>query len=183
VLEAGIGEVRIRLIAEENVFAKGKLDLATKLLLENMEINEGDSVLDLGCGSGVIGIYVSKIKKNVKVTFVDNDYLSVETTKKNLVLNEVNNGEVFVSDGIEVVKNRTFSCVISNPPFHQGREVSHLAAERFIRDSYGILKTGGKMYVVCSAFLNYEKVFRQFFGDFTIVARNKSFKVILGFKK
>lgn len=181
--EYNVDGVSLKLISEENVFAKGKLDSATKLLLENLIINDGDKILDLGCGSGVIGLFASKKGRKIKVILADNDYLSIKAAEKNLILNQVDSYQLIVSDGFSEMKGERFDCIISNPPFHQGREVSHSVAERFIRESYGYLLPGGKMYVVCNVFLAYEKIFKEIYDDSKIVAENKSFKVILGVKK
>jgi len=183
VQEYDINGVSLKLITDENVFAKGKLDSATKLLLENLIINDSDKILDLGCGSGVIGLFASKKAKDVRVTLVDNDYISIKTAERNLILNKVNNYQLFVSDGLSEMKEGLFNCIISNPPFHQGREISHLVAERFIRESYKYLLPGGKLYIVCNIFLAYEKIFKEIYNDSKIIAKNKSFKVILGVKK
>lgn len=180
--EINIKNTSLKLVSEENIFAKGNLDPATKLLLENLEINIGDKVLDLGCGSGIIGLTTAKMARDVKVTLVDNDYLSVKITKQNTELNKISNCEVFVSDGIKAIKNKKFNCVVSNPPFHQGRKKSLFVAEQFIGESYEALSPKGRLYIVCNAFLPLEKTIKQVFGDATVIARNASYKVIHAIK-
>lgn len=178
-----INGIKIKLTQEENVFAKGKLDSATRLLLENLKIKDNDKILDLGCGAGVLGIVASKMAKNVKVTFIDNDYLSVDTTQKNLILNQIQNSDVFVNNGAKAIKDQRFDVVVTNPPFHQGRGISLNITDQFIRDGSRILVKDGQMYVVCNVFLSYEKTMKRIFGNAKIIASNKSFKVILSTKE
>ena len=178
-----INGIKIKLIQEENVFAKGKLDSATKLLLENLKIKDNDEILDLGCGAGVLGIVASKMAKNVKITFIDNDYLSIDTTQKNLVLNQIQNSDVSINNGATAIKDRRFDVVVTNPPFHQGRGILLDIADQFIRDGSRVLVKDGQMYVVCNIFLPYEKTMKRVFGNARIIASNKSFKVILSTKE
>lgn len=62
----------------------------TKLCLENMEsiVNDGDSVLDLGCGSGILSIGAYLLGAN-DLTMVDIDLNSVRVAKENLLQNEI----------------------------------------------------------------------------------------------
>lgn len=173
-----VNGISLKLILEEGVFAKGKLDPATKLLLENIEIKNGENVLDLGCGSGVIGMIASKMANDVKVTLVDSDYLAIKIAEQNLKLNKIDNCGVIVSDGTGKIKGKKFDCVIFNPPFHQGREVSLLVAEQFIKESFDLLLPDGRLYVVCNIFLPQEKIINRIFGNSNIVVKNKSYKVI-----
>ena len=55
------------------------------------------SVLDYGCGTGILGIASKKIFKNNKITFVDIDINALKLTKKNLRLNNIISREIFLS--------------------------------------------------------------------------------------
>ena len=56
------------------------------------------SVLDYGCGTGILGIASKKIFKNNKITFVDIDINALKLTKLNLKLNNVISREIFLSN-------------------------------------------------------------------------------------
>lgn len=77
-----VNGIEIKLFREDNVFAKGKVDQASLLLLTNLQVSDNNNILDLGCGAGILGIVASKMAKDTKVTLVDNDYISTETTQK-----------------------------------------------------------------------------------------------------
>jgi len=174
--------LEIDLKLDERVFAKGKLDLATKLLIENVEVEDGSKILDLGCGSGVIGIAISKLGKNIDVTYVDDDYAATEVTKDNLIKNDSKNFAVFLSNEFDKIKERKFDLIVSNPPFHLGKQTSKIVASEFIKKSYFSLSPKGKLYIVCNAFLPYEKSIKNIFGNCEIVARTPAYKLLMAKK-
>ena len=55
------------------------------------------SVLDYGCGTGILGIASKKIFKNNKITFVDIDMNALKLTKQNLRLNNIISREILLS--------------------------------------------------------------------------------------
>ncbi len=55
------------------------------------------SILDYGCGTGILGIASKKFLKNNKITFVDIDINALKLTKKNLRLNNIISREIFLS--------------------------------------------------------------------------------------
>jgi len=55
------------------------------------------SVLDYGCGTGILGIASKKIFKNNKITFVDIDINALKLTKQNLRLNNIICREILLS--------------------------------------------------------------------------------------
>jgi ribosomal protein L11 methyltransferase len=58
----------------------------TRLCLEELVVNGGGSLLDVGCGSGVLAVAGAKLGF-VPVTAVDHDPVAVETTRSNLAAN------------------------------------------------------------------------------------------------
>jgi len=57
-------------------------------------IKGGERVLDVGCGSGILGL--ACIKLGALVELCDTDPLSVESTKENFILNEALYGKIWV---------------------------------------------------------------------------------------
>lgn len=58
-------------------------------LMQKVDI-KNKTVLDIGCGSGVLGLCAAKLGAK-KVTLIDNDILAVETSEKNIALNKFQN--------------------------------------------------------------------------------------------
>ncbi|MCQ2387188.1 MAG: 50S ribosomal protein L11 methyltransferase [Clostridia bacterium] len=63
----------------------------------NQLVKEGDTVLDVGCGSGILGITACKLGAK-KVIMTDIDECAVKATEKNMKLNEIKNGEVYLKN-------------------------------------------------------------------------------------
>lgn len=58
-----IDDLILPMYTDNGVFSKDKLDYGTRLLLNNLPLsNMKGNVLDLGCGYGPVGIYLSKNK-------------------------------------------------------------------------------------------------------------------------
>lgn len=76
---------------------------------------KGDTVLEIGCGSGAISIALAK-KANAKVTAVDINPEACELTKENVSANGAR-VEVLCGDMFEPVKKKKFHMIVSNPPY------------------------------------------------------------------
>ena len=110
--------------SDNGVFAKNKIDYASKLLVETFikEIRDDKSngyILDVGCGYGFIGIVVGKVL-NKKVALIDVNKRALHLCKRNIKLNEVN-GKAYESNAYECVKNK-YEYIITNPPIRAGKE-------------------------------------------------------------
>lgn len=60
-------------------------------------VKPSDTVLDVGCGSGILGIVASKLGAN-KVVMTDIDECAIVATEHNMKLNGVSNGEVLIKN-------------------------------------------------------------------------------------
>tara|TARA_B110001454_G_scaffold180389_1_gene173997 strand:+ start:1072 stop:1620 length:549 start_codon:yes stop_codon:yes gene_type:complete len=76
--------------------------------------NESGSVLEIGCGSGIISIHLAK--KGNQVTSVDINPKAVNATKFNAKQNQVDI-EVLEGNMFEKVKGRKFDFIVCNPPY------------------------------------------------------------------
>ena len=73
-------------------------------------VNSGDSVIDVGCGSGILGLACKKLGANVELC--DTDPLSVESCKENFVLNEETYDKLW--EGSIDKAEKTYDVVIAN---------------------------------------------------------------------
>ncbi|MGL4947440.1 MAG: 50S ribosomal protein L11 methyltransferase, partial [Cetobacterium sp.] len=87
--------------------------LCLKIMEEN--IKAGNSVIDVGTGSGILMIAAEKLGAT-DIYGTDIDELAVEATKENLELNNISSetSKVFLGDLISVVKDKQFDVVVAN---------------------------------------------------------------------
>jgi len=64
------------------VFAWNRLDEGTRLLVEHMRIEPEDTVLDLGCGTGIVGVVSARIATRGKVVLVDTDAEAIRSATR-----------------------------------------------------------------------------------------------------
>ena len=90
-----------------------------RAVVEFAELCDGDSVLDLYCGIGTIGLAVAKSNPNVKVYGVEINKKAVENAKENAKNNRIENAEFFAGDSAdfaEIIKEINPGCIVIDPP-------------------------------------------------------------------
>ncbi|MEC9485162.1 MAG: methyltransferase [Candidatus Izemoplasma sp.] len=170
-----INHIPITVYTDHGVFNKGYLDLGTQILLNTIEVDDSSHVLDLGCGSGIIGIYLTK-KFHVDVDMVDINERAVALTKDNLTLNNLSQ-KIWQSDGYENI-NRSYDMVVLNPPIHAGKRVVY----RLFEQTKEHLNPGGKFVIVMHKKHGAKSAIKKLnsiFNDVRIVTRDKGFYVII----
>jgi len=151
------------------LFSKDKIDLGTRLLIENMEIKNGDTVVDLGCGYGPIGIVAANLAPEGRVYLVDIDIRALKYAKINAEINSTKNVEILASDGFEKIPPEiNFDVVLSNPPSHMPKET----IIEFIENSKMRLRENGKLYFVTVKRIKplIKREFERVFGNYSSVA-------------
>jgi len=86
-------------------------------------------VVDIGCGSGCIGITLALEEKKMDVTLTDISHTAIEVAKKNAKsLNA--NVKFLEGDMLEPIKNMKFDILVSNPPYiPNGEDVDSLVKD------------------------------------------------------
>lgn len=158
------------------VFSAGRLDEGTRLLLEHMEVPQGGSVLDVGCGAGVIGVVAGR-RGAGSVTMSDVNLLAVAAARRNADLAEAA-VEVVVGDVYGGASGKRFDLIVSNPPFHQGKVVDYDVPHRLIGEAREHLNPGGRLVIVANAFLPYDRVMREHFGEVETVTATRQYRVL-----
>ena len=128
------------------------------------------AVVDLGAGSGVIGLCVAKKYTGVKVKLVEIQKALFELCKKNISLNELQNRvEAIRADINQIPKGKylslssgTMDAVITNPPFRRpgtgktspyderavARHEIALSLDGLLEASSYLLKTRGRFFII-----------------------------------
>ena len=132
----------LRLQSNSGVFSHGHVDGATDLLLKNIsELQQGSSLLDLGCGCGVIGVALGKAY-DLQVTMADVNPRALACAQINCRENNVQ-AEIVLSDCFENITG-SFDTITLNPPIHAGKEITY----RMFEDAVKHLKPGGSFFAV-----------------------------------
>jgi release factor glutamine methyltransferase len=125
--------------------------------LARLDIYPGDRVLDLGTGSGIIGL--SAARRGAFVIATDINPEAVRCARVNALIGHLEGGiETRVGDLFEPVSGEKFDLVLFNPPYYRGapRNLADAAwrsadvFDRFLRDLPSHLTDGGRALVVLS---------------------------------
>jgi len=140
--------------------------LAEVLEKENLK---GKNILDMGCGSGLLGIIASKA--GARVSAVDIDVSAVECARKNAKAcgAKIN---FFVSDLFQNLGNEKFDLIIFNAPYlpekisaasrpwAAGEDLEIIF--RFIREAKNFLSEKGKILLCISSLTDLENIMKKF---------------------
>lgn len=110
--------------------------LMLEYLLEEVDIS-GRSVLDMGCGTGILAILAS-MRGAKEVLAIDNDPVCVSSVEENSKLNKRNNIN-FALGSDNLLKNHSFDIILANI----NRNILLDQMENY----FSVLKSGGKLYL------------------------------------
>lgn len=175
-------EIKTKLLGQDltfkttwGLFSPEKIDEGTIALLEAVKDFSGQSVLDLGCGYGPIGITLAKKYKVEKLHMIDKDFVAVEYAAQNAKLNGVK-AKAYLSNGFShVPKDEKFDLIISNLPAKVSKEFFWILFAEAIEH----LNEGGRFVVVTIAGLEYfiQKNFESIFGNYKLLKSEKGYFV------
>ena len=98
----------------------------TETLIETAlsKINAGDhfDILDLGCGTGIIGITIALERSLSNVTLIDQSEDAIQNTKENQMLHQVSNIMIQKSDWFSALDQTRFDVILSNPPYLEDKD-------------------------------------------------------------
>ncbi|NCB06872.1 MAG: 50S ribosomal protein L11 methyltransferase [Bacteroidia bacterium] len=107
-------ETEFQIVIEPNMaFGTGNHETTSMMLEYILEENmEGKTVLDMGCGTGILGILAS-MKGAAKITAIDIDEWSFNGATENAALNRVQNMEVKLGDA-SALGQETYDVIFAN---------------------------------------------------------------------
>lgn len=158
------------------VFSFGQLDIATSILLEHIPAPAKGRVLDLACGSGVIGLSYKLRNPALDVTLSDTDAFALRSCELNGLRLQVQT-RVQASDGLKQIEGR-FDFILTNPPFHQGKDTDYRFATELFRHAKEHLVKEGQLWLVANRHLPYEEWAAEHFAQVEVMVQERGFKLI-----
>jgi 23S rRNA (guanine1835-N2)-methyltransferase len=163
------------------VFSQEKLDIGARFFVENLPVDDRyKTIVDLGCGNGVLGLMAALKNPQSRIIFTDESYMAVESSINNFVsiFGETRDAEFLQTDCLQGVEDESVSLILCNPPFHQNNAISDNVAWQMFSESKTALENKGELWVIGNRHLAYHAKLKQIFGDCEVVASNNKFTLM-----
>lgn len=174
-----------------NVFSRTQLDIGARLFMENLPEAGNQTVIDLGCGNGVLGLGMlhQAIENDApikKMIFVDESTMALASAYLNIEENlpeALPSCEFILSNALDELKSQKANIIVCNPPFHQQNTITDHVAWQMLNDARRNLHTGGELRIVANRHLQHHDKMKRLFGGYRVVASNKKFSILSSTKK
>ena len=181
----------ITVVNQPSGFSPTRLDAGTALFLEHLpEVGDGDTVIDLGCGNGIVGTVVALDSPGADITFIDESFLAVDSARATYLANtgaaveDAGGSARFVVgdciahlDDDPPIPNASVDLILNNPPFHADNALGDATAWQMFSESRSALRQGGELWVVGNRHLAYHAKLKRLFGNCDVVGSDPKFVV------
>ncbi len=161
-------------VVDENVYEPADDSF---LFAENLEVDSGESVLDMGTGCGILGILAAETAR--EVIAVDVNPYAIRCAKVNAEFNNVRGKMTFVQGDLFtwLSEKATFDVILFNAPYlpaderepdtwidraWAGGNTGRQVINRFISEASEHLKPAGRVLLMQSTLANVNKTLRRF---------------------
>lgn len=172
----------IKLKTDSGVFSKGSIDFGSDLLVRTFleETEDYETILDVGCGYGPIGLMIAKVKADSTVRMVDVNKRALELAENNKKINNIENAEISYSDALDQVED-SYHAILTNPPIRAGKDV----VNKILDQSFEHLVTNGALFVVIQkkqGMPSAKKRMEGMFGNVEVVKKDKGYYILKSVK-
>lgn len=169
-----------------NVFSRDRLDAGTRLLIEYIPVSDRfQTIVDLGCGNGILGLVAALFNPVASLIFIDESYMAVDSARRNFkaAFNDTRTADYRVLNCLQGIDNESADLVLNNPPFHQHNSIGDAVAWQMFIDARRVLRTGGELRVVGNRHLAYHTKLKKIFGNCEQVASNGKYVILNAVKR
>jgi release factor glutamine methyltransferase len=147
------------------------------LFAENLRVNQGENVLDMGTGCGILGILAARYAREVLA--MDLNPYAVRCAKQNALANGVRDRMLFLQGDLfsSIKETEEFDVILFNAPYlpakasetnswlelaWAGGKTGRQVIDRFITQAPNHLKPRGKIFLMQSTLANVEETRLRF---------------------
>lgn len=116
------------IVTPDVLIPRNETEELVEIVLKKVDNPKGKRILDVGTGSGAIGIAIAKALPDIDVVAIDIHENALKIAKKNAERNNIKNIKFLQSDWFSNVSG-TFDIIVSNPPYLTQEEVDSAAPE------------------------------------------------------
>ena len=172
-----INGITMRLLTDNGVFSKNNVDEGSYAFLKVLlPLDLGNTILDLGCGYGTIGLTLAKAHEEARITLADVNPRAVALCERNAgLLNLSPRVTILQSDIYEKIEG-PYDSIVVNPPIRAGKLVTY----RMYEEAKQYLIDGGSLYIVIRKAQGAESASRYIetiFGNVTLLKRDKGYYI------
>jgi 16S rRNA G1207 methylase RsmC len=151
----------IRAFSRPGVFSHRHIDPGARQLIEEMRVDTGARVLDIGCGAGVVALAAAFRAEGVTVHAVDSNVRAVRCTQRGAELNGLTNLTTELNADGKYDGSGGYDVALANPPYYSGFRI----ATHFLTAGRIALRPGGKLLVVTKTPDWYRQNMPQWYED------------------
>ena len=168
--------------SDVGVFSKNKLDYGSEVLIKSLlPIDLGNSLLDLGCGIGPIGLTLAFFHPGLNVVCSDVNTRALELCKLNACKLALNQRVTCLQSDIYLEIEGKFHSIVSNPPIRAGKKVTY----EIYKGALEHLDEQGSLYIVirkAQGAMSVKDYLEELFGNVTVLAKSKGYLVLMATK-
>lgn len=166
-----------------NIFSGKQLDLGARVLMQHLpRTNAEVTLIDLGCGNGVLGLALLRQCPNAQVHFVDESFSAVATARMNverIFPEDLPRCHFSTNDCLEGFTPESADWVICNPPFHQQSAITDHIARQMFTDAKKVLNKSGQLLIVGNSHLDHLQTLKRLFSKAVKIKQTNKFTVLL----
>ena len=174
------------IVNHANVFSRESLDIGTRFFLQYIPQSEKyKTIIDLGCGNGVVGLIAAEKNPDAIVTFLDESFMAVESAIKTFgnAFSDHRKAIFKANDCLSGIEKNSVDLILNNPPFHQSNAIGDEIAWQMFKQSKDVLKQNGELWVIGNRHLGYHIKLKKLFGHCEMIANNKKFVILKSVKQ
>mgnify|MGYP006285935401 CR=1 FL=1 len=168
--------LELTIAGKPGVWSWDEVNPGTAALLEVAMVGPAEWVLDLGCGTGVIGAAAARRAPQGTVVLVDSNIVATRCAQATLEANQISNAAVELGDGCSELTPGSFDRVLSHLPRERAVQ------EELLRGAAAVLRPGGSLVFVAHRQAGIRPAVdfaRDLFGRCGVIRQKKGYHVAM----